>query len=150
MKLKHTKTLSIILLMILSAIKVWAQQPVRLSSAGKIMDITILKKLINEPGINNKEVRIEVVSFPPGSTSPPHMHPCPTFGYVLEGEIESVFEGQKHIYKQGDSFYEKSFGLHSVTHNNNLSKQAKLLVFFIADPNQSTSVPPKNSSKVDR
>ena len=26
-----------------------------------------------------------VVNFPPGIVSPPHRHPCQTFGYLLEG-----------------------------------------------------------------
>ena len=79
------------------------------------------------------------MNFPPGSTSPAHRHPCPTFGYLLEGELESVFEGKHHIYKQGDCFYEKTNGLHAVTRNNDPNKTAKLLVLFIAEKNKPTS-----------
>lgn len=55
----------------------------------------ILEQLLNEPGINNKEIKMLIVDFPPLCMSEPHRHPCPTFGYVLEGEIESVFKGKK-------------------------------------------------------
>jgi quercetin dioxygenase-like cupin family protein len=112
--------------------------------AEKITDRYILRKLLNEPGIANKEVQMLIVNFPPGSTSPAHRHPCPTFGYVLEGELESQFEGKSHLYKQGSSFYEKPNGIHSITRNNSPLKPAKLLVFFITGKGKSTSVPVKN------
>jgi hypothetical protein len=32
--------------------------------------------------------------------------PLPDFGYLLEGELESEFEGKKYTYKKGDAFYE--------------------------------------------
>lgn len=100
----------------------------------------LLNQLLNENGISNREVQVEVVTFPPGSASPAHRHPCPMFGYVLEGEIESVFEGQKHLFKQGDAFYEKTNGLHAVTRNNDPKKPAKLLVFFINQPQRPNSI----------
>lgn len=109
----------------------------------KITENYLLKQLLNEKGISNREVQMLVVNFPPGSSSPSHRHPCPTFGYVLEGQIESEFEGKSHLYKQGDSFYEKPYGLHSVTRNNDPSKPARLLVIFIAEKNKATSITTK-------
>ena len=110
------------------------------AKAGQITEKYLLNQLLNENGIANKEVQIEVVTFPPGSASPAHRHPCPTFGYVLEGEIESVFEGKKHLFKRGDAFYEKTNGLHAVTRNNDPKKSAKLLVFFINQPQKPNSI----------
>ena len=114
--------------------------PTKSADDAKITSITVLKQLLNEPGIKNKEAQMEVVNFPPGSTSPAHRHPCPTFGYILEGEIESVFEGIRHVYKKGDSFYEKPFGLHSLTRNNDPKKPAKLLVLFLNAPSMQSSI----------
>lgn len=108
--------------------------------AQQIKDAAVLKQLLNGQGINNKEVQMEIVTFPPGSVSSPHRHPCPTFGYLLQGELESVFEGVRHVYKAGDSFYEKPNGLHSLTRNNSKSEPAKLLVFFINDPSKPNSI----------
>ncbi|HZY37183.1 MAG TPA: cupin domain-containing protein [Mucilaginibacter sp.] len=108
--------------------------------AGNITEKYLLQQFLNENGITNKEVQIEVVTFPPGSASPAHRHPCPTFGYVLEGEIESVFEGRQHLFKQGDAFYEKTNGLHSVTRNKDPKSPARLLVFFINEPKKPNSV----------
>jgi len=106
----------------------------------KITEQTLLKQLLNEKGISNREVQMEVVNFPPGSSSPAHQHPCPTFGYVLEGEIESVFDGKHHLYHPGDSFYEKSYGVHSLTRNNSTSVTARLLVFFVNEPAKPNSI----------
>ncbi len=118
-------------LLVTSGLSVHAQQ---------ISDSTILKQLLNGQGIHNKEVQMEIVTFAPGSVSSPHRHPCPTFGYLLQGELESVFEGVKHVYKAGDSFYENPNGLHSLTRNNSKSEPAKLLVFFINDPSKPNSI----------
>jgi quercetin dioxygenase-like cupin family protein len=56
--------------------------------------------------IKSKAVEMMIVDFPPRSASPAHRHPCPTFGYLISGEIVSVFEGKTYHYKAGDSFYE--------------------------------------------
>ena len=125
------KLVTAVSLLATSSLNVHAQQ---------IKDTTILKQILNGQGINNKEVQMEIVTFAPGSVSSPHRHPCPTFGYLLQGELESVFEGVKHVYKVGDSFYEKPNGLHSLTRNNSKSEPARLLVFFINDPSKPNSI----------
>jgi putative oxidoreductase len=109
-------------------------------STAKITEKHLLKQFINETGISNREVQMEVVNFPPRSSSAAHRHPCPTFGYLLQGQLESVFEGTHHNYKQGDSFYESTNGLHAVTRNNSMTDTAKLLVFFIAEKDKPTTV----------
>ncbi len=134
------RAVSFIGLIVLTGITFHSYAQEHRPSAGKITESSLLKQFINERGITNREVQMEVVNFPPGSSSPAHRHPCPTFGYVLEGELESVFEGKHHIYKQGDSFYENSNGLHAVTRNNDPAKTAKLLVFFIAEKNKPTTI----------
>ena len=40
--------------------------------------------------IENREVRMEVVTFAPGAAAPQHRHPGHVFVYVLEGEIVSA------------------------------------------------------------
>jgi quercetin dioxygenase-like cupin family protein len=130
------KAIGILLLQLTFSGDLFAQHP----ASAPITDTMILKVLVNTPGISNKDVQMEVVTFSPGSSSSAHRHPCPTFGYLLEGEIESVFEGAHHVYKKGDSFYEKPYGLHSVTRNNDPSKPARLLVFYLSDPSKPTSI----------
>jgi quercetin dioxygenase-like cupin family protein len=103
----------------------------------------ILQQLLSDPGLEGREVKMLIVDYPPASASPAHRHPCPTFGYVLEGEIESVFEGKTYRYKKGDSFYEIANGLHSAARNNHPTEPAKLLVFFIAEKDKPTTIPEK-------
>jgi len=141
MKLINAQSVLITLLLVILTNGLFAQDhPAKSTNNEKITSVEILKQLLNEPGIKNKEAQMEVVNFPPGSTSAPHRHPCPTFGYILEGEIESVFEGVRHVYKKGDSFYEKPFGLHSLTRNNDPKKPAKLLVLFLNTPTMANSI----------
>jgi len=139
------KALIIIILTILSPCFGKLNPPKRVCRKvqSNITETYLLKTLLNQPGINNKEVQMLVVTFPPASVSAAHRHPFPTFGYLLEGELESTFEGKTHHYKPGDSFYEKPNGLHAVTRNSSKGKPAKLLVFFIAEENKPTTVPVK-------
>lgn len=75
----------------------------------------LLEQMLSKADLRNNMVRMEVVTFPPGYESGPHSHPCPLFGYVIEGELVSVFEGLKKVYKPGTAFYESPNGLHSLT-----------------------------------
>ncbi len=117
-----------------------AQHHTSASANLQVSDTLILRQLITEPGLQNKEVQMFIVDFPPGIVSGAHRHPCLTFGYLLEGELESVFEGKTYHYKKGDSFYESPNGLHSLTRNTSSTETAKLLVFFIGNKDQPTSV----------
>ena len=120
-----------------------AQHHTPTTGASSTVVTNILQQLLNDPGLEGREVKMLIVDYPPGSTSPAHRHPCPTFGYVLEGEIESTFEGKAHRYKKGDSFYEFTNGLHNAARNTHPTKPAKLLVFFIAEKDKPTYIPEK-------
>lgn len=100
----------------------------------------ILTQALKEKGFANKEVEMMIVDFPPRSKSPSHRHPCPTFGYVISGEIVSVFEGKTYHYKTGDSFYETPNGLHSDARNDSAIETAKLLVIYVKDSNKPAMV----------
>jgi quercetin dioxygenase-like cupin family protein len=93
--------------------------------------------------LKDREVKMLIVTYAPGSISAAHRHPCPTFGYILEGELESEFEGKLYHYRKGDSFYEHANGLHRLARNPHPSDTTKLLVFFIAERNKPTSIPEK-------
>jgi quercetin dioxygenase-like cupin family protein len=83
-----------------------------------------------------------LVSFAPGEVSGSHHHPVPTFGYVLEGELESTFEGKVYRHVAGDSFFEETNVPHW-TRNVSPDKPAKLLVIFIGDKGKPFLVPEK-------
>lgn len=49
-----------------------------------------------------------VVEFPPGDPgTPPHRHPGPAFGYVLDGEMVFELEGEPaRVVRAGEAFWE--------------------------------------------
>lgn len=84
--------------------------------------------------VEGREVRFEVVSFPPGASAPGHRHPGHVFVYVLEGQIESQLDdGPVGAFDAGTSFYEPTNGLHAVTRNPSDSEPAKILAVMIMD-----------------
>jgi len=94
----------------------------------------VTSKIINNEKINNQEVKLVYVAFAPGEVSGEHRHPMPAIAYVLEGELESTFDGKVQIFKKGDTFYEDPNLLHAKTKNMSKTKPAALLVYFIGDP----------------
>lgn len=138
-----TKFAFIFFITLLSSLSLHAQHHDAPANA-KITTQPLLQQLVNEAGIKNKNVIMEVVNFPPLNVGKAHRHPCPLFAYLLEGELESEFEGVKYHYKPGDAFYEFKNGLHQSTRNPDSTKVAKLLVFYIADKEGVTYLPEKH------
>jgi len=84
--------------------------------------------------IDGKEARVSVleVSYEPGGFTPPHRHPGAVFGYVLEGEFEAQLEGQPlRKLKAGDTFYEPTMALHSVSRNPSKTANTRLLAVIL-------------------
>jgi quercetin dioxygenase-like cupin family protein len=81
------------------------------------------------PKSDSAEVTALVLDIGPGGETGRHMHPYPTFVYVLEGAIDVEMDGgMVHTYKAGDSFLE----VVNTWHNgkNNGTTPAKVLVVF--------------------
>lgn len=84
--------------------------------------------------IEGREVRMEVVEFPPGAAAPGHRHPGHVFVHVLEGQIVSQLEdGPVDTFDAGASFYEPKNGLHAITRNPSETESAKILVVMIVE-----------------
>lgn len=92
-------------------------------------------------GLQKEEAQVVLVTYAPGEVSSAHRHPMATIGYVLEGEIESTFEGVKHVYKAGDVFWEEPGGLHNQTRNLSKTKEAKFVVFFVGSKGSPVLIP---------
>lgn len=61
------------------------------------------------PKLDGRNLRVTVleVSYGPGESSPPHSHPCPVIGYVLDGTLRMQMKGEAEtLYRTGESFYE--------------------------------------------
>jgi quercetin dioxygenase-like cupin family protein len=82
------------------------------------------------------------VTYGPGASSPPHSHPCPVIGYVLEGTLRTQVKGEPAVvYHAGESFYEAPNGVHQVSANASDRKPARLLAYFICDRDTPLSTP---------
>jgi quercetin dioxygenase-like cupin family protein len=89
------------------------------------------------------QVSVLTVTLDPGAQgSPPHRHPGPVFGYVVEGEI--LFEMRGHhprIYKQGEAFYEPYGCLHLLANNPSPFRRAVFVAVLLGEPGQPILTP---------
>jgi quercetin dioxygenase-like cupin family protein len=77
----------------------------RVEATGEIKaEPLLVKDLAGEP---DKEVDIQLYSFPPGASVPWHIHPdTHEFGYQLDGEFTLLINGEpSKTLKAGDAFY---------------------------------------------
>ncbi len=96
-----------------------------------IPKVLFQREITGLPAVKGQEAKVVQVTLAPGEIANAHRHPQATIVYVLKGEIESTFEGQKYIYKAGDVFWEEPNGLHNQTRNISTTSEARLLVFFL-------------------
>ena len=77
----------------------------------------------------DREVRIDLVEFPPDTALGWHWHPGEEFHYYLEGEVELQIEGQPSIFGKPGTVGHVPFKTRhqAVTHE----KGAKVLVFRV-------------------
>jgi quercetin dioxygenase-like cupin family protein len=97
------------------------------------------------PNVPGKSMKGVLVEYPPGVSSPAHMHPQSAFIYatVLEGAIKSqVNDGPVTTYEAGQNWFEQSGDRHSVSANASDTKPAKLLAVFVLDTNETELVIP--------
>jgi quercetin dioxygenase-like cupin family protein len=102
----------------------FSYKPILQSSA------TVAGVAIAYPKTDSAEVTALRLEIGPGGETGRHMHPFPTFVYVLEGAINVEMDGgAAHSYKAGDSFLE----VVNTWHNgkNNGTTTAKVLVVFV-------------------
>jgi len=130
---------------------VWAQASAAAPPSGtkdraRVMLARTLPKL---DGAHLRATLVEV-SYGPGEASPPHSHPCPVIGHVVEGTIRTQVKGEPEmIYKAGESFYEPAGGVHMVSANGSAWEPAKFIALFVCDHEAplSTNVPQGAESK---
>ncbi len=81
------------------------------------------------PRTDSAEVTAVMLDIGPGGETGRHMHPYPTFVYVLEGAIDVVMDGgEVQSHKAGDSFLEAVNTWHNS--KNKGTTRAKVLVVF--------------------
>ena len=110
---------------------------------GKVKIKVLSEKDIAEKidGKESKAVTVEV-TFEPGQSSPPHRHPGPVFGYILEGEYEwGLNDLPVKLLKVGDTFYEPNGSLHRVSRNPGKTRTRVLAVLVVPRDAKNLSTP---------
>ena len=83
---------------------------------------------------------VEVV-YGPGGSSPPHRHPCPVIGYVVEGRFRTQVEGgPETIYRAGESFFEEANAVHVISANGSDKEPVRFLAYFTCDQQAPLSI----------
>jgi quercetin dioxygenase-like cupin family protein len=95
----------------------------------KIKIENLLLESFSQEFTADREVRIDLIEFPPDTSLGWHWHPGEEFHYYLEGEVEIQIEGQPSIIgKPGTVGHVPFKVLHqAITHD----KGAKVLVFRV-------------------
>jgi quercetin dioxygenase-like cupin family protein len=74
------------------------------------------------------------VTYGPGGSSPPHSHPCPVIGYVVEGTLRTQVQGEPEAtYRAGESFYEAPNSLHLISANGSDKEPVRFIAYFTCD-----------------
>jgi quercetin dioxygenase-like cupin family protein len=95
-------------------------------------------------GEQSKVTTVEV-TLEPGQSNPPHRHPGPVFGYILEGEYELAINDQPvQKLKTADTFYEPTRCLHRVSRNPSEKGKTRVLAVLLSSRDvKQISIPEK-------
>jgi quercetin dioxygenase-like cupin family protein len=83
------------------------------------------------------EVMTATVEIPPGDPgTPPHRHPGPVFGYLLEGEMIFELEGEpERVIRAGEAFWEPGGDvIHYRSANNLADRWTRFVVVMLCAP----------------
>ena len=79
------------------------------------------------------EVTVSYVDYPPGRVGQMHHHAGFVLAYVLEGAIATKISGQEErTYRPGEMFFEPPGSTHEVSNNASATEPAKLLAMIFA------------------
>jgi quercetin dioxygenase-like cupin family protein len=89
------------------------------------------------------EMRLNLVTQPPGYSEPVHHHPGPSFVYMLEGTAESAYgEDDVKRFHPGDHWSQPIDLPHRVARNPDAKIPRRFLVFTVYRPGEPSTVFP--------
>lgn len=109
-----------------------------------LFDRDVIEKL------DGKDARVTMVelAIEPGKGGPPHRHPGPVFGYVLEGQFELALGDEPvRTLEVGDTFYEPTGILHRVSRNPNPKTRTRVLAVLLRPRDAKVTTPAKAREK---
>ncbi|MCO8123104.1 DJ-1/PfpI family protein [Stieleria sp. TO1_6] len=105
------------------------------------VNVKVLRQDKYEGKIDGEETTATLVevTLDPLAESPPHRHPGPVSGFVVEGTFEFQVEGGAiKTFKAGDSFFEPKMILHKVGRNPDKEKRTRVLATIVHPSNAKT------------
>ena len=94
------------------------------------------------PG-TDQEMRMDLIVFPPGASSPLHHHPVAGLNYILEGSAESAYGDEKpQLYHAGDSLQDRATIPHTLFRNADQHAALRFLIFYTVKVGQPYLVVP--------
>ena len=93
--------------------------------------------------MNDWEVTVSHVDYPPGRVGAVHHHAGFVLAYVLEGAVVAKISGQgeERTYQVGQMFYEQPGATHEVSKNASQTQPAKLLAMIFAKKGSTLTTP---------
>ena len=99
----------------------------------------LLARHAREHGPAEGHLSLVEVTYPPGTSSPPHLHANGVMAFVVSGTVTSkVGDGPEQIFHAGDAWWEPPGAIHRVSRNASSAEPARLLAIYIA-PRGATS-----------
>jgi quercetin dioxygenase-like cupin family protein len=89
------------------------------------------------------EVTVSYVDYPPGRVGAAHHHAGFVLAYVLEGAVVTKISGQgeEQTYHAGQMFYEQPGATHEVSKNASATQPARLLAMIFAKKGSTLTTP---------
>jgi len=86
------------------------------------------------------ELRTVLLTYPPGVSAPLHDHPVAATGYVVDGHVESQWEGSDVVetYSTGQAFVDKGNVPHVLSRNASETEELKMVMTYlikVGEPN---------------
>jgi len=139
--MKRTPISIVVLSFISISLPVWGQQGFKADPVVK-GSTTLGGQKIEYPKTDKPEISALQVEIEPGGETGRHMHPVPTFVYVLEGVLTvETDDGSRHEFQAGKGFLEVTNTWHN---GKNMGKSPlKFLVVFTGEEGKPNLIRPE-------
>ena len=119
------------------ALSIDASEQIKVTPLLKTQESWDGKKIVYPPG--TAEVTVMQVEIAPGGETGWHMHPVPSFGMVLQGELEVTLKsGERLSLKAGETAAETVNTLHNGQNTGKVP--VKLLVFYAGNTEDALTI----------
>ena len=97
-------------------------------------------------GLPDWEVRLFLITYPPGADGSNHSHPVVGIGYVLSGTMVSAFDDDpEETFVAGQSFTDRA-SFHRVSRNASAREPLKFVIAYTVKKGEPNTVWPKAST----